>query len=436
MLVDTRTRVKLPPQTNTPGLARTVGRVLLSIFIGIVVVVFQLPVLLLLVTTPVPLFVSVLLALADLSLVAMLLRFGRTPLLVSGVLVGLVVIALVAIWVSQIFAATPPLTGANGKPLPNSIAVMEKIQLNGSEQWITIRGKDVNKPVLLYLGIGGPGAGGFPASLMNLAPLEEHFVVVNWDQPGTGKSYAAVPISTLTVDRFVADAHALTELLRTRFHQEKIYVMGLSWGTIVGTKLMHQYPELFYAYLGTGQMVNTTENDVLGYELAIRVAAERGDTHTADALRRNGPPPYDGDGMALKYAAYNNVLFDYMGNARLEMILLLVPHFAREYGLWDRVNFDRGLIESFAVVYPQLRDLDFTTQANKIDVPMYFLHGRNDVNATAALVERYFNVLEAPHKELIWIESGHGATAQEIRDTLVQRVLPQTLPNESFALPK
>lgn len=436
MLVDTTTRVKLPPQTNTPSLARTVGRVLLSIFIGIVVVVFQLPVLLLLVTTPVPLFVSVLLALADLSLVAMLLRFGRTPLLVSGVLVGLVVIALVAIWVSQIFAATPPLTGANGKPLPNSIAVMEKIQLNGSEQWITIRGKDVNKPVLLYLGIGGPGAGGFPASLMNLAPLEEHFVVVNWDQPGTGKSYAAVPISTLTVDRFVADAHALTELLRTRFHQEKIYVMGLSWGTIVGTKLVHQYPELFYAYLGTGQMVNTTENDVLGYELAIRVAAERGDTHTADALRRNGPPPYDGDGMALKYAAYNNVLFDYMGNARLEMILLLVPHFAREYGLWDRVNFDRGLIESFAVVYPQLRDLDFTTQANKIDVPMYFLHGRNDVNATAALVERYFNVLEAPHKELIWIESGHGATAQEIRDTLVQRVLPQTLPNESFALPK
>lgn len=436
MLVDTTTRVKLPPQTNTPGLARTVGRVLLSIFIGIVVVVFQLPVLLLLVTTPVPLFVSVLLALADLSLVAMLLRFGRTPLLVSGVLVGLVVIALVAIWVSQIFAATPPLTGANGKPLPNSIAVMEKIQLNGSEQWITIRGKDANKPVLLYLGIGGPGAGGFPASLMNLAPLEEHFVVVNWDQPGTGKSYAAVPISTLTVDRFVADAHALTELLRTRFHQEKIYVMGLSWGTIVGTKLVHQYPELFYAYLGTGQMVNTTENDVLGYELAIRVAAERGDTHTADALRRNGPPPYDGDGMALKYAAYNNVLFDYMGNARLEMILLLVPHFAREYGLWDRVNFDRGLIESFAVVYPQLRDLDFTTQANKIDVPMYFLHGRNDVNATAALVERYFNVLEAPHKELIWIESGHGATAQEIRDTLVQRVLPQTLPNESFALPK
>ena len=91
------------------------------------------------------------------------------------------------------------------------------------------------KPILLYLGIGGPGAGGFPANALTLKPLEDHFVVVNWDQPGTGKSYGAVPISTLTVDRFVADAHALTEYLCQRFDRDKIYVMGLSWGTILGT---------------------------------------------------------------------------------------------------------------------------------------------------------------------------------------------------------
>ena len=173
-------------------------------------------------------------------------------------------------------------------------------------------------------------------------------------------------------------------------------------------------------------MVNTTENDVYGYEFAIKVATERGDLNTAESLRRNGPPLYQGDGMQLKYAAYNNVLFDYMDNASLEMVLLLVPQLAREYGLWDRVNFDRGLIESFGVLYPQLRDLDFTTQANKMDVPMYFLHGRNDVNAVSELVERYYNVLQTPHKELIWIESGHGATPDEILDTLVNRVLPQT----------
>jgi len=321
-------------------------------------------------------------------------------------------------------SSTPPIAG------PNSIEVLEKVNLGGRDQWITIRGKDANKPVLLYLGIGGPGAGGFPASAMLLKPLEEHFVVVNWDQPGTGKSYHAAPIPTLTVEQFVADAQELTQLMRTRFNQDKIYVMGLSWGTILGTKLVQQYPNLFHAYVGTGQMVNTTENDRMGYDIALRTATEKGDNGTVDKLRRNGPPPYAGEGMAMKYATYNNVLFDIMGSARLEAVLLLVPQFAREYGLLDKVNFARGLVESFTVVYPQLQDLDFTTQAARLDLPVYFLVGRQDINAMASLVERYYNVLEAPHKELIWLESGHGASSEELLDAMVNRVLPQKKPEQ------
>jgi pimeloyl-ACP methyl ester carboxylesterase len=341
---------------------------------------------------------------------------------------GLLTVAMLAVWLSQRFAATQPITDSNGQPLPNSIATLEKVTLGGSEQWITIRGHDVNKPVLLYLGIGGPGAGGMPANAMMFRALEEHFVVVNWDQPGTGKSYGAVPIASLTVDRFVADAHELTELLRARFQQEKIYVFGLSWGTILGIKLVQQYPELFYAYVGNGQMVNTTENDRLGYELALQLADEWDEPRTFDTLRRNGPPPYDGPGMALKYAAYNNVLFRHMDSPTLELVLLLVPHFAREYGLVDRVNFARGLLDSFPVVYAQLHDLDFETQAAQLDLPVYFLVGHEDVNAMASLVERYYNGLQAPHKELIWLASGHGATPEELTDALINKVLAQTQP--------
>jgi pimeloyl-ACP methyl ester carboxylesterase len=350
-------------------------------------------------------------------------RLLRLSLVLGILLVGLIS----AVIGSQWHASTPPILGADGQPLPGSIATMEQVTLNGSQQWITIRGKNAHNPVLLYLGIGGPGAGGFPATALTLAPLEDHFVVVNWDQPGTGKSYNAVPISTLTVERFVSDAHALTQLLRTRFHQDKIYVLGLSWGTILGIKLVQQYPDLFYAYIGNGQMVNTIENDRLGYELALKIVTERGDTATADTLRRYGPPPYVGDGMTVKYAAYNDVLFTYMGSPTIEQILLLAPQFAPEYGLLDKVNFDRGLIESFAVLYPQLRDLDFTTQASRLDVPVYFLVGC-DVNAMASLVERYYNILQAPHKELIWLNSGHGATAEETVDALVNHALKQTWP--------
>jgi pimeloyl-ACP methyl ester carboxylesterase len=124
--------------------------------------------------------------------------------------------------------------------------------------------------------------------------------------------------------------------------------------------------------------------------------------------------------------ANDDVLFSSMGSPTLMQVLLLVPQFAPEYGLWDKVNFDRGLIESYQVLYPQLRDLDFTRSAAKLEVPIYFLVGRHDVNAMTSLVERYYNVLQAPHKELIWLESGHGATAEEILDAMVNHVLKQT----------
>jgi pimeloyl-ACP methyl ester carboxylesterase len=410
-------------------LAHRLGNLLLRILTALVVVVLVVPVVMLPISTAVPAALWVLLALADIALIVVLVRFARTRRVAFGALAGFVGVVLLAVVASQAFAATPAIRGADGQPLPNSIAVLEKVNLGGSEQWITIRGKNINNPVLLYLGIGGPGAGGFPASALTLAPLEDHFVVVNWDQPGTGKSYHALPIARLTVERFISDARALTQLLRARFHQDKIYVLGLSWGTILGTKLVQRYPDLFYAYIGTGQMVNTIENDRLGYQLALKLATERGDSATVTTLQRNGPPPYVGDGMALRYAAYNNILFEQMGSLRLELVLLLAPQFAREYGLVDKLNFARGLIESYAVVYPQLRDLDFTTQAARLDVPVYFLVGRQDVNAMASLVERYYNRLAAPHKELIWLESGHGATAEELRDALVNHVLVTSGPH-------
>jgi pimeloyl-ACP methyl ester carboxylesterase len=376
-----------------------------------------LPVIDLPLATSVPFYIWILLAEIDVALVVIWRRRKKSTRAAVAVCAGFVLVALLAVITSQFYAATPSIAGKE------SIAVLEKVKLGESEQWITIRGKYMNKPVLLYLGIGGPGAGGFPATAKNLKPLEEHFVVVNWDQPGTGKSYGAVPINTLTVDRFVTDAHELTQIIKTRFGQEKTYVMGLSWGTILGIKLVQAYPQDYYAYIGTGQMVNTTENDLLGYRLALKLANESGDQKLRQKLKGYGQPPYTGEGMALKYAAYNNVLFDYMGSANLQTVLLLAPQFAREYGLADKMNFDRGLIESFAVVYPQLQELDFTTQAAHMEVPMYFIVGRKDVNAMASLVEHYYQVLDAPYKELIWIESGHGASSADLLDAMVNHVL-------------
>jgi len=397
---------------------------LIRLLTVIFIILTILPVIDLPLATSVPIQISMLFAGVDCLLVILWWRRKKTSRYNAAILAGFIMVAFLAVIASQYYAATPSIAGNN------SIAVLEKVKLGGTDQWITIRGKDAKKPILLYLGIGGPGAGGFPANALNLKQLEDHFVVVNWDQPGTGKSYSAIPIADLTVQKYVSDAHELTQMMKARFHQDRIYVLGLSWGTILGTKLVQQYPDDYYAYIGTGQMVNTTENDQLGYRLALKIAEENGDKKLLDKLSTYGEPPYTGKGMALKYTAYNNVLFDYMGSANLQTVMLLVPQFAREYGLVDKINFARGLAESFAAVYPQLQDLDFTVQAAHMDVPMYFLVGRKDVNAMAVLVENYYNILQAPYKELIWLDSGHGAGAADILDAMTNHVLIKSPPGK------
>jgi pimeloyl-ACP methyl ester carboxylesterase len=410
---------------------RNFTTMLVRILAFILALVLALPVILSPLTTSTPAWAWISFFVADIAVIVFLLfRLEPSTKGISLGLAGILFVSIAAVIASQVFAATPPITDENGKPIPGSIASLEKVNLNGTEQWISIRGHDTTKPVLLHLGMGGPGGGGF-ATRSLFTPLEKDFVVVSWDEPGTGKSYNAKPISELTTQGFIDDAHALTLYLRERFHQEKIYVYGVSWTSILGVWLVQEYPDLYYAYIGNGQMVNTTQNDVMGYELALDYLAEKGDTKTLDTLRRNGPPPYKGDDMLGKYVAYLDVLNDYMNAPRYTVVVPIIPFIASEYGFVDKINHTRGLVDSFPVVYPQLENLDFKTQAAKLDVPIYIFAGRDDVNAMSSLVEEYFNLLEAPRKELIWLEGGHGLDGSNVHqfvDVMVNQVLVETYP--------
>lgn len=409
---------------------RRLGRVIGRSVAVLATLLLALPVLLLPISTAAPAWAWLPLALAG---VALLVREARAVSAVRAVAVaaaGMLLLDAVAVIASQGFAATPGIVDDGGAPVPGSIAVLEQVELNGSTQWITIRGRDRTRPILLHLGMGGPGGGGF-ATRSLFEPLEKDFVVVSWDEPGTGKSYGAVPISELTPERFVDDGVALTRYLCDRFDREKIYVYGVSWTSILGVWLVQRHPELYYAYIGNGQMVNTTENDVLGYELALEHAMERGDAATAQALRRNGPPPYAGDGMLGKYVAYMDVLNEIMGSMRYGVVVPILPFVAPEYGYVDKVNHTRGLVESFAAVYPQLADLDFTRQALQLEVPVYLFAGRQDVNAMSSLVTEWYEQLQAPHKQLIWLEGGHGLgpdNREQFVDAMINAVLPETYP--------
>lgn len=417
------------------GWVGSIARTLLQMVLALLGLLLCVPLLLLPQATAVPIWVWLSLMLTALFLGVIALRYDRALKGLTLAVAGLALTATLAVVASQAFAMTPAITNAEGREVPGSIAVLETVDLNGSRQWISIRARDATKPVLLFLA-GGPGGSQLATARFALHELEDHFVVVNWEQPGSGKSFDAVDRSILTPEVYLEDARALIGLLRERFHVDKVYLLGESWGSALGILYAQRYPQDVQAFVGTGQMVAFLENDRLCYEFALKWADERGDTAKVETLRRQGPPPYYGDDVALKEAAFLMDTFTYMNdnpeiadNGANTFRDLAAP----EYGLYDKVSWFRGVIETLGVVYPQLWTVDFRQQVPQLDVPVYFLIGRHDVNAPPALLEEFAAALVAPHKEIVWFEhSGHTPWVSESArfvEVMVDTVLAQNEPH-------
>src|SRR5512139_807416 len=130
---------------------------------------------------------------------------------------------------------------------PEGIEALEPVQVDGTTQWISIRGQNRANPVLLMIH-GGPAWPMMPTSWAWQKPWEDFFTVVQWDQRGSGKNAvtadSATLAPTLSVDRMVRDAEEVVEYLRKRLGKEKVVVLGYSWGTVVGTLLAQKRPDL------------------------------------------------------------------------------------------------------------------------------------------------------------------------------------------------
>lgn len=418
---------------NGHGILRRLRTGLVALFLLLVALITALPVVLLFYVTSVPVLIAAGLVLLDLGIIVALFRLERTPLILIGAVTGWIAVAGLAVFLSQQFATIPPVTDDAGDVLPGSIATLEQVELNDSNQWITVRGHSDDLPVLLFLA-GGPGGSELVMTRRYLSDLEKHFIIVNWDQPGAGKSYHAVDFDDLTPERYIEDAHALTLHLRERFEQDKIYLFGESWGSILGVWLVQRYPEHYHALVTTGQMVAPVENDIEMYEFALERLLEQGQLADAESLRQNGPPPYERDELLGKFQAMNGVVNGYMhAHAHGEGTghnLALDSLAAPEYGLLDKVYWGMSLLNTFPHVYSQLNDVDLRTQATELDVPVYAIKGRYDINASNALAEQYMDMLDAPHKELIWFEdSAHTPGWNEpahFTQVMVNTVLAQT----------
>lgn len=271
--------------------------------------------------------------------------------------------------------------------------------------------------------------------------LEQDFVIVNWDEPGVGKSYAEIdPTSEITLERAVSDTVALAEYLRSRFDEQKIYLVGESWGTILGVLTVEQRPDLFHAYIGSGQMVDVAETDRLLYRDMLAFAERTGDEDAAAKMRGYGPPPYD-DPFANAYVMgyYDELAGDYEVAQAAQDRYDEDPYgpwgiLGSEYTLVEKVDILRSLADYFSLMYPQIQEIDLRRDAARLDVPVYLMQGRHELEARTALVPKWLEVLEAPAKRLYWFEEAGHATALEEFGRF-RRIMTETVVPETYAAP-
>lgn len=349
---------------------------------------------------------------------------GRTGWAVTGTLT--VALLVLGGFVARP-ASTAPVVAADGSAVAGSIAELTTARIGGQELTLMIRGRSTDNPVLLHLA-GGPG--GTDIGAMRIDPgLEEDFVVATWDQPGTGKSYAAIdPVERLTLERMVRDTLEVTDYLRDRFGQQRIFVTGQSWGTIPSVLAVQRHPEKYHAFVGTGQMVDVAETDRIFYQETLAWAQEQDDAELLATLHQIGPPPYAD-------------LLDYTTIIGSERAMYPYPEFdgstempstiwVPENSFMDRVNAVRGLVDTYSVLYPQLQELDFGADVPRLDVPVYVVMGEHEARGRVEPAKAWFDALDAPTKE--WVElprSSHRASFERSQEytELMRRVARQSL---------
>jgi proline iminopeptidase len=329
-------------------------------------------------------------------------------------------------------AGTDPIVDADGDPVAGSVAELTRVEIGGHDLAMMIRGRSAQNPVLLFLA-GGPGGSELGAMRRHSGTLEDDFVVVTLDQRGAGKSYDQLdPTATLTPEQAVADTIEVTDYLRDRFDQDEIYLVGQSWGTILGVLAVQRRPEMFSAFIGVGQMVSPAETDRIFYRDTLAWARENGNTELVDTLTRSGPPPYASVVDYVPVTSHEQEVYPYShagnseGSGQMGENILV-----GEYTLLEQLHAFGGVMDTFSVLYPQIQDIDFRTQATSLDVPVYLAQGAHEAPGRAEPAQQWFDLLDAPSKELVTFDSsGHRPLWEQPAEfhDLMATVVAETAP--------
>lgn len=352
--------------------------------------------------------------------------------------VGLLIAALLATAspTSAIGRSAAPEDGpravlAELRRLPDDRAVerLEAVTIGGVAQWVSIRGADRRNPILLILH-GGPGYVSLPTAWYATRGLEDYFVVVHWDQRGAGLTYARAAdrdamIESLSYERMAADAEAMAAWLRKTFARDRIFVLGQSWGTLLGVELARRRPEWLHAYIGVGQIADMLESERRGWRWALEQARAAGDAEGIAALEALAPyaarPPSTAHLLAQRrlLERYGGVIHGRKGSAAFTGAARLSP----DYTDRDLALAWQGNARSVERLFPDIWARGDLTAVRRLETPVILLSGRHDRNVNSDVGAEWLAALEAPSRRLVWFErSAHEPLSEEPGRALVALV--------------
>ncbi len=289
----------------------------------------------------------------------------------------------------------------------NAINESGFVRIGDVDQWIAVQGENTGNPVILYLH-GGPGEAQSPF-LKEFVPWERDFTVVNWDQRGFGKTFgrngSSVPLPTL--DRLIDDVVEIAQHLQSRLSQRKVILVGQSWGSLLGVNVIKRRPELFHAFVGTGQVESfaaTVDDQIRWARLQATAASDHTTLEAIDATLTLPPNRrlIAQAGAAKKYtlspadAGYAKMVTDFMESGRFKTD-------------GDASDWIAGSKFSGEKLGPVAVSMDLRDLGLDMPIPFFVIQGREDHIAGFEPAKRYTQDVRAPVKAFVAIDGGHYA---------------------------
>jgi len=284
------------------------------------------------------------------------------------------------------------------------------VRINGLDQWITVRGLDQRNPILLVLH-GGPGA---PESYLTryFRPMERNWVVVQWDQRGGGKTLGRAggsPDPNIDMSTMVSDGIAVSQYLRQRFPGNKLVIVGHSWGSVLGARMALARPDLYAAYVGTGQVAaSAADRQKWLYAYLLDHAQAAGDAKGVAELRNGaGPPPWPDSSPAIMHMVhaagpYLPPALSYNDNAKA---VLTDPN----WSLADVFALQRGMTGMLQTHLwkREVRDVDNTGSGETFSMPVVVIQGGSDLTTPTPFAHAWLDRVQAPAKAFV-VVPGQG----------------------------